>query len=136
MTTAADISALSISALLDAERPGVATYRTKAAVPPWASADEAPPTSSEPLLTIAQAAELVPLSEKTLRRVATREPREGEPPSPFRKVEGRWMVYADDLHDWIRAHPASRDVSAEPSRRPRPRRRGAGMRARVLESAE
>jgi Helix-turn-helix domain len=125
----------SLSAKIDAGMPGAAIYRCAPAAAPWESGD-APAPPGPRLLTLAEAAELVPLSEKTLRRVATRDAREGGPSSPFRKVERRWMVYEDELHDWIREHPASRKSAAEPSRRPRPRRRGVGMRARVMESAE
>ena len=52
------------------------------------------------ILTLAEAVEIVPLSEKTLRRVAQR----GE--GPFLKLAGRWMVYEDDLHRWVRSHGA------------------------------
>jgi hypothetical protein len=100
MPTAIATPRPSISALLDAEIPGAATYWTKAAAPPWAAADEAPTTAAESrLLTIAAAAEIVPLSTKQLYRVAAR--RGG----PFRKVEGRLMAYEDDLHHWIKSHP-------------------------------
>lgn len=97
--TATTTALTSISALLDAELPGVATFRCNPAAAPWATA-EAKPSRPEPrLLTIAQAAGIVPLSSKQLYRVAARAD------SPFRKVEGRLMVYADDLHRWIKSHP-------------------------------
>lgn len=89
---------------------------------------EPTPAPVSPLLSLADAAEVVPLSEKTLYRVA----QSGS--GPFRKVERRWMVYEDELHEWVRSHrgePAER----RPAKRPQPRRRGGGMRARVLEAA-
>ena len=49
------------------------------------------------VLTIAEAAEVLPLSEKTLYRLALR----GE--SPFRKLGGRWMAVEDDLIEWVRS---------------------------------
>jgi hypothetical protein len=90
----------SISAVLDAPAPGSATFRTKAAEAPrpWDALEDAPAAESD-LLTVAQAAAVVPLSVKQLYRVAERED------SPFRKVENRWMVYANELHRWIREHP-------------------------------
>lgn len=108
----------SISALLDAPMPGAATFRCKPSAPPWDDAASAPAAESA-LLTIAQAAEVVPLSVKQLYRVAERED------SPFRKVEGRWMVYAADLHRWIKSHavgskpeaPAAGDTLADRVRR-------------------
>jgi hypothetical protein len=51
------------------------------------------------LLTVSQAAEIVPLSTKQLYRVAA------SADSPFRKVEGRLMTYETDLHRWIKRHP-------------------------------
>jgi hypothetical protein len=114
----------SISALLDAELPGAATFRCNPAAPPWAES-EAKASRSEPrLLTIVQAAEVVPLSSKQLYRVAAR--RGG----PFRKVEGRLMAYEDDLHRWIKSHLSGGEQS-EP-RRPR----GGGLAERVRQRRE
>lgn len=79
------------------------------------------------LLSLAEAAEVVPLSEKQLRRVATRKPEPGIPASPFLKVEGRWMAYEDDLHEWVRASAeASAKPTPAPPRRRRPAKRPAG----------
>lgn len=50
----------------------------------------------EEVLTIAQAAEIVPLAKSTLYRLA----REGE--APFRMRKGRWMVLKSDLLSWVR----------------------------------
>lgn len=130
MTTATTPHRQSISALLDAALDDSATFWTKAAAPPWAANEAPTPQSERRLLSLADAAEVVPLSQKTLYRVA----QSGR--GPFRKVEGRWMVYADDLHEWVRSHPAGQALGASPLVRKRPRRRGAGMRARVLEAAE
>lgn len=49
------------------------------------------------ILTIEQAAEVVPLSTKSLYRVA-----KTDPASPFRKRAGRWMVVREDLIAWVR----------------------------------
>lgn len=96
---------------------------------PVAFPKAAPPAKAQDrVLTLAEAAAVVPLSAKTLYRVAQR----GE--GPFRKVEGRWLVYETELHDWVRSHrgqPAAR----RPAKRSRSRRRGGSMRSRVLEAA-
>lgn len=63
------------------------------------------------LLSLARAAEIVPLSKTTLYRVAER----GS--GPFYKVEGRWMVYEVELHAWVRSH-----VTPNGDPMPRPRR--------------
>jgi len=96
----------SISALLDAASADAATFRCKAAAPPWAVAEvpTAPPVEPR-LLTITQAAEVVPLSAKQLYRVSAR------PDGPFRKIEGRLMAYEDDLHRWVRSHPTGSESS-------------------------
>lgn len=130
MPTATAPHSQSISALLDAASADAATFRCKAAAPPWAASEAPTPQSERRLLSLAGAAAVVPLSQKTLYRVA----QSGR--GPFRKVEGRWMVYADDLHEWVRSHPTGQASEASPLARKRPRRRGAGMRARVLEAAE
>lgn len=88
-----------------------------------------PAKAPDRVLTLAEAAEVVPLSAKTLYRVAQR----GE--GPFRKVEGRWLVYETELHDWVRSYcrqPAER----RPAKRSPSRRRGGSMRSRVLAAAE
>lgn len=48
------------------------------------------------VLTISEAAKALPLSEKTLYRLAL----SGE--APFRKRGGRWMATEEDLLEWIR----------------------------------
>lgn len=95
----------SISAALDAPMSGAAAFRCAPSAPPWDDSATAPAAESQ-LLTIAAAAEIVPLSVKQLYRVAERAD------SPFRKVEGRWMVYAADLHRWIRSHAAESKPAA------------------------
>lgn len=120
----------SINALLDAALDGSATFWTKAAAPPWAAAEVPTPQPQRRLLSLADAAEIVPLSQKTLYRVA----QSGR--GPFRKVEGRWMVYADDLQEWVCSHPTGQASEVSLLARKRPHRKGAGMRARVLEAAE
>ena len=116
--------------MLDAPMPGAATFRCGPAAPPWAAAEVPTPQPERRLLSLADATEVVPLSQKTLYRVA----QSGQ--GPFRKVERRWMVYADDLHEWVRSHPTGQASVAPPLARKRPRRRGVEMRARVLEGAE
>lgn len=99
----------SIAAALDAPMTGAAVWRSNASYPQW---DDPPPDDAageSPLLTVAQAAEVVPLSAKQLYRVAAR------PDSPFRKVEGRLMAYADDLHRWIAEHPTGGELSKAPA---------------------
>lgn len=66
--------------------------------------------SNDRILSLSEAAEIVPLSEKQLRRVAVRGG------GPFRKIENRWMVYESELHGWVRSHkPRERDAtSADP----------------------
>jgi excisionase family DNA binding protein len=130
MPTATTPHRQSISSLLDAASADTATFRCKAAAPPWAVAEVPTPQPERRVLSLADAAKVVPLSQKTLYRVA----QSGR--GPFRKVERRWMVYADDLHEWVRSHPTGEPPGASPLARKRPRRRGAGMRARVLEAAE
>ena len=50
------------------------------------------------ILTLSDAARIVPLSKTTLYRVAER----GGESSPFRKVEGRWLTVESDLIAWVR----------------------------------
>lgn len=76
---------------------------------------------SDRALGLADAAKLVPLSEKTLRRVARR----GD--GPFYKVENRWVTYEAELHAWVRAHkPIQRRSGADLDPMPMPRRLGGG----------
>jgi hypothetical protein len=106
MTTATAPHRQSISALLDAASADAATFRCKAVAPPWAAAEVTPTLVAEPrLLTIAQAAEIVPLSVKQLYRVSARSD------GPFRKIEGRLMAYEDDLHRWVRSYPTGLESS-------------------------
>ena len=51
-----------------------------------------------PILTINEATTICRLSRATLYRIIGR----GEE-HPFIQVEGRWLVYEDELHDWIRS---------------------------------
>lgn len=123
MPTATATPRPSISALLDAGLADAASYQTTATAPPWAAAETVAPAEPR-LLTIGQAAEVVPLSSKQLYRVAAR--RGG----PFRKVEGRLMAYEDDLHRWVRSHPTGWAQS-------KPRRpRGGGLADRVRQRRE
>jgi excisionase family DNA binding protein len=59
------------------------------------------------VLTIAEAANLLPLSKWTLYRLAEA----GE--APFRKRAGKWMAMEDDLIEWIRA--GEKGSSREPT---------------------
>lgn len=85
------------------------------------SADEAR-GGEDRILTLAQAAKVVPLSEQTLRREA----RKGD--GPFVKVANRWMVYEAELHAWVRSHkPRQRRSGDDLDPMPMPRRlRGGG----------
>lgn len=73
------------------------------------------------VLTLAEAAKEVRLSEKTLYRKAQND--EG----PFFKVVGRWRCYRSELHAWMRSYtPTSRrrdamDFHTTPSPRKRQR---------------
>lgn len=60
------------------------------------------------LLTLAEAAKVTRLSESTLRRVTKR----GD--GPFLKVEGRWIVYEEELHDWVRGHRSAPEPRPDP----------------------
>ena len=62
------------------------------------------------ILSIAEAAEIVPLSEATLYRLAAK----GE--APFTKRAGKWMVIEADLYEWVRA--GDRGQSLDPMPRP------------------
>lgn len=77
------------------------------------------------LLTLAEATNVVPLSKTTLYRVAER----GD--GPFLKVEGRWMVYVDELHAWVRSHGVRRQ---RPDEMPRARRSSFRQKVIDLES--
>jgi hypothetical protein len=111
MTKATDRHPTSISAMLDAAAAAPGAFHCAPTVAPWETppSDPNPPAESE-LLTVAQAADVVPLSTKQLYRVAK------IAGGPFRKIEGRWMAYAADLHRWIREHPTGEpDTSAAAS---------------------
>ena len=114
----------SITAAAAAPMPGAATFRSKVTTAPWEPAPSAQaPAAESRLLTIAEAAEVVPLSAKQRYRVAERED------GPFRKVEGRLMAYAADLHRWIREHP----TGSKPAESPAP---GDGLADRVRRRRE
>ena len=68
---------------------------------------------NERILTLAQAAEIVPLSTSTLYRVAEA----GGPDSPFRKRGGRWLTTESDLVQWVRT--GHRPQAADPMPRVR-----------------
>lgn len=72
------------------------------------------------VLTLADAAEIVPLSKRTLYRVATR----GD--GPFRKREGRWLTTEADLIEWVRSGERG-DFYASPDPMPRTRVRHGRM---------
>jgi len=76
-------------------------------------------------LTLAQAAEVVGVSTKTMYR------RAGEDGSPFYKLtrKGRWQVERAALAEWIEAKAAA----AAPSPAPRRRRRGKGGGMKALD---
>lgn len=100
----------SISAALSAPMPGAATFRPKVTVAPWEPTPSVPTPAAEPrLLTVTEAAQVVPLSTKQLYRVAERED------GPFRKVEGRLMAYEDALHRWIKSHPTGSKAAESPA---------------------
>lgn len=111
MTTDTAPHRQSISAMLDAAAPGTATWRPETpAVAPWEPTPSAQaPAAESRLLTVPEAAEVVPLSVKQLYRVAKRAD------SPFRKVEGRLMAYEDALHRWIKAHPTGSKPAESPA---------------------
>lgn len=62
------------------------------------------------ILSIAEAAQIVPLSEATLYRLAAK----GE--APFTKRAGKWMAFESDLYEWVRA--GDRGSSKDPMPRP------------------
>jgi excisionase family DNA binding protein len=64
------------------------------------------------VLTIAEAAKVLPLSKTTLYELA----QAGE--TPFRKRGGRWMATEDDLIEWIRT--GERETRAKPMPDPMP----------------
>lgn len=75
---------------------------------------------SDHILTLAQAAEIVPLSRSTLYRVAEA----GAEDSPFWKRGGRWLTIESDLFNWVRQ--GDRGTTSQPpiSRARRPRSHG------------
>lgn len=74
---------------------------------------------SERILTIDQAAEIVPLSLSSLYREAPKED------SPFRKRAGRWLTTESDLVAWVRSGVKPTRQPAE-FPMPRPRRAARG----------
>lgn len=86
----------------------------------------------EQILSISQAANVVPHSETQLYRIA----RAGGNDSPFRKVGGRWCTTLTDLVAWVGAGQRGNGVSCSSDPMPtpaRPRARGNSMRAMVTE---
>jgi hypothetical protein len=82
---------------------------------------------AERILSIEEAAEILPLSTRQLYRVARRED------GPFFKAEGRWMVYESELHDWVRSHkPRERANAATVDAMPLPRRRGSSFSEKII----
>jgi excisionase family DNA binding protein len=75
-------------------------------------------------LTLAQAAEIVGVSRKTMYRRAV------EDGSPFYKqhARGRWQVERKALLDWVERKAAAAAPSPTPRRR-RPKGKGGGMKA-------
>jgi excisionase family DNA binding protein len=67
---------------------------------------------TDQILTLAQAAEIVPLSKSTLYRVAE----QGGPDSPFRKRGGRWLTTESDLLEWVRT--GHKPMRVDPMSRP------------------
>lgn len=61
------------------------------------------------VLSIADAARLSPLSEKSLYRLA-----QTDPDSPFRKRRGRWMAVEADFLAWVRGGERARAKDADP----------------------
>lgn len=87
---------------------------------------------SDQILNLAQAAKIVPLSAKTLRREAVERTRRGE--GPFIQIRGRWMVYESELHDWVRSHkPRQRASGPALDPMPPPRRRGSTFREKIVQ---
>jgi len=72
---------------------------------------------NDQVLTLAEAAKEIKLSEKTLYRRAQK----GE--GPFFKPAGRWRCYRSELHAWFRSS-GTRRPSPPSDPMPRPRRRG------------
>jgi hypothetical protein len=78
------------------------------------------------VLTLADAAEVVPLSKKTLYRVAAR----GD--GPFRKREGKWLTTEEDLIEWVRTGDRGRP-DPQPDPMPRTRVRSGKMLRKQVE---
>lgn len=64
--------------------------------------------SSLRVLSIDQAAEILPLSKWTLYRLA----KAGE--APFHKRGGRWMAVEEDLLEWVRERPKRAEPMPDP----------------------
>lgn len=79
---------------------------------------------NDQILTLAQAAEVVPLSESMLYRLAQR----GE--APFTKRGGKWMTVHSDLIAWVRSGPRGCRTSESADPMPTPRR-GSRLRDQV-----
>lgn len=75
---------------------------------------------SDPILSIEEAAQIMPLSKTSLYRAA----KEGD--GPFRKLRGRWMAHESEISAWVREGERGqpRGSSVDPMPRSRPRRGG------------
>jgi predicted DNA-binding transcriptional regulator AlpA len=83
------------------------------------------------ILSLSQAAEIVPLSKSSLYRVASA----GTEDSPFHKRAGRWMTTESDLLAWVRNAP--RPKPRKPAENPMPIRRSRSAdRSRFREMVE
>lgn len=85
----------------------------------------------EQILSLADAAKVVPHSETALYRIA----RAGGEDNPFRKVAGRWCTTLSDLVAWVRAGdrgPGARS-SSDPIPPVRKRREDNSIRSMVVE---
>lgn len=74
---------------------------------------------SDRILTLAQAAEIVPLSRSTLYRVAEA----GGDDCPFWKRGGRWLTIESDLFQWVREGERGQTLRREEGRMHRARSR-------------
>lgn len=84
--------------------------------------------SDRPVITLQEAAEIVPFSRSTLYRVA----QEGGDTSPFRRIRGRWVTTREDLMAWVRSAPKGEKFSSDPMGPAQPRR-SSDLRARMLQ---
>jgi hypothetical protein len=87
--------------------------------------EESPTTR---ILSIEQAAEILPLSVSSLYREAPK------PDSPFWKRAGRWMTTEPKLLEWVESgeKPQRDPISRDPMGPTRPGRRGSSFRDKVI----